>query len=364
MLIESTKIYRIGLERLGFEPTLLQRRILATARSGETAGEICGRLEGEGFSSREVIDTLGGLVAKGIIDVGWAARSPELELVFKGGPEAESLYRCAPHWWNVVAYEREWDEYPEYNDFLSEASPVYHRKRFQWEIYETLLRAELKSLTRGARVLDVGGGVGRAAVPLASRGCDVTLVDASPRALNAAWGRLSGLRAAGYDLAWSDVSRLDFIPDGSMDAALALEVLCYVGTPEKALAEAVRCVRPGGWVAFSVENRLGALIADRHLDSADKIGIFMKGEAAIEGELYVRYFEEREIKAMAARAGLKSVRLAGCHYIADGIFGAAAEETHYADPGARKRLLRLEDTLRRLPIVNKISRAVLAVGKK
>jgi len=44
--------------------------------------------------------------------------------------------------------------FPEYNDFLEPESPVYEKKKFQWEIYSTLLENELGELPLGARVLE------------------------------------------------------------------------------------------------------------------------------------------------------------------------------------------------------------------
>ena len=61
-----------------------------------------------------------------------------------------------------------------------------------------------------------------------------------------------------------DVSRLgalgDVLPRAGLDAALAIEVLCYVEDPLSALRELARVTRPGGWIAVSVEGLYGALL--------------------------------------------------------------------------------------------------------
>ncbi|MFA6448215.1 MAG: methyltransferase domain-containing protein [bacterium] len=325
-------------------------------------GEICERLAAEGYGKREVLDALGQAAADGRISVEWETNSPELKTVFGGGPEAERICRRAPHWWNALAYEREWDEYPEYNDFLYEQSPVYHKKQYQWQIYEEALRPVLSRLSAGSRVLDIGGGVGRAAVPLAERGVDVTLVDTSPRALNSAWGSLARQSGRGYDLAWRDASSLDGIEDRSMDAALALEVICYVGKPEAALKEAVRCVRPGGWVAFSVENKLGAMAADHHLGLPERLNLLMSKKTRIDGELFVSYYSDGELLEMARGAGMESARLMKSHFTADGLFGGAVRESDYADAAARRRLMSLERLARELPFIKQFARASLVYG--
>jgi len=65
---------------------------------------------------------------------------------------------------------------------------------------------------------------------------------------------------------------------------------------------------------------------------------------------------------MARAAGMKSVRLIKCHYIADGVFDALARERDYSDAAARARLSRIEMLARELPVVKHLARASLVVG--
>jgi ubiquinone/menaquinone biosynthesis C-methylase UbiE len=337
-------------------------RIGDRIRDGETVAEFCARIESEGLPMADALDAIGLEIAAGRLDVEWATRSEELKIAVENGPDAKSLCKKSPHLWNVLAYEREWKTYPEYNDFLDKKSPVHNKKKFEWEIYESLLGGELSGLAPGSRVLDVGAGVGRAAVELAKRGAEVTLVDASPRALKAAWRHLAEADARDFDLVWADAERLDFIETDSMDAALAIEVFCYLGDPEKALREAVRCVRPGGWVAFSVEARRGAMAADPYLRPPANRLRARVNKLLIEDEIYVKYFSRRELKAMAADAGLESFRIEGCHFVADGIFNWAAGERDYARSGSRKRIHGFERFLRNSPLAQ-FARAWFAVGR-
>lgn len=329
---------------------------------GETVDEACSRLGRSGLSRRKALDAIGGEVAAGRLDVEWEPHSADLRAVAGGGPDAERVCVEKPHLWNLLAYEREWDQFPEYNDFLNANSPVYNKKNFQWEIYASLLKDELGLLKPGSRVLDNGGGVGRAAVRLAERGCDVTVADASPQALKAAWGHLTETGAGAYDLVWAEAAKLDFIESGSMDAALALEVFCYIADPEEALRETVRCVRPGGWVAFSVENKPGAMLSDPRLKSL-KSKLRVKDDVLlVENEIFVRYFTKRKIKIIARAAGLESVRVAGCHFIADGIFDFLAKERDYERTESRERFHNIERFLCHSP-VEQLARAWLAVGR-
>jgi len=330
---------------------------------GETVGELCRRLADKSISEKEIINGIGRLIGAGAIEIEWKARSDKLALVTGGGREARRLCSIRPYLWNVLTYETEWNVFPEYNDFLEPGCPVHEKKKFQWEIYESLMAEELRELALGARVLDLGGGVGRAAVQLAARGCDVTVVDASPRALSSAWKHLSRVNSGGFDLAWGDIAELDFLPEKSFDAVLALEVFCYHGSPRKAIKEAVRRVEPGGWLAFSVENKAGAILSDPSLRRTDVIRMLNNRRVIIEGDLYVEYFGRKELESMALESGMSDVRVSGCHFLADGPFGKFLKEKHYRDAGSRKRMQASEQFLRNVPAAGQLGRAWFVIGR-
>ena len=52
--------------------------------------------------------------------------------------------------------------------------------RIRYAVVEETLRRETARLGAGLRILDVGGGDGRDAIPLARRGHRVTILDRSP----------------------------------------------------------------------------------------------------------------------------------------------------------------------------------------
>lgn len=328
-----------------------------------TAGSAADALASEGRT--RPLDILGAAAARGEFSVEWPALSEELKTAAAGGPEAERLCRRKPSLWNVLAYEREWIDYPEYNDFLDEKSPVFHKKRYQMDVYEELLSGEFIELASGSKVLDAGGGIGRAAARLASRGCEATLVDASPRALSAAWGRLARVGAGSYDIAWADVEDLSRVaPPRSMDAALSLETLCYLNDPEAALAGIAGAVRRGGWVAFSVENMAGALAADsRAAGLGNAMRAALSAEVAIEGELHVKYLSVGRLKLMAREAGLRDLRIVCCHHVADGPLGRFVGDERWSDPAFARRAMRVERALWKIPPRLSAGRALLVVGR-
>ncbi|HOX28936.1 MAG TPA: class I SAM-dependent methyltransferase [bacterium] len=337
--------------------------ILGFVTDGDAVGSAAGEAaRGLGISKRAALDLIGAAIASGHLDVEFVPGSDDLRTVISGGSASANLCRTKPHLWNVLAYEREWETHPEYNDFLDIESPVYWKKKFQMEIYENLLRPEIWRLGWGARVLDVGGGVGRAALSLMRRGCAVTVTDASPRALKCAWRRLAESGFGEYDFAWAEAENLDIIPDRSMDAALALEVFCYIRDPARALAETVRKVKPGGWVAVSVENKIGAMLSDPYLEGLQNKLLIKDNVLAVENELYVRYLNSGELRGMARAAGLESVRIEKCHYIADGVFEGLAGPFEYAGSELRSRLHDFEKIAGWFPFTRSLARARMLVG--
>jgi SAM-dependent methyltransferase len=104
-------------------------------------------------------------------------------------------------------------------------------------------------LTPGARVLDLGCGIGRVAAALAPRAGAVTGIDIAPAMIETARRRCAGLGTvefrvcSGRDLAG--------FADGAFDLVLAVDSFPYLFLSDPALVaahlrEAVRVLRPGG----------------------------------------------------------------------------------------------------------------------
>ncbi|TKJ33364.1 methyltransferase domain-containing protein [Blastococcus sp. CCUG 61487] len=117
------------------------------------------------------------------------------------------------------------------------------------------------------RVLDVGGGSGMFAVPLARLGHAVTVVDPSAdalatlarRAATAGVGdRVHGVQGDG-DLLHEVLPAL--APGDGYDLALCHSVLEVVDDPAATLREIAGTLRPGGQVSVAAANRAGAVLA-------------------------------------------------------------------------------------------------------
>ena len=307
---------------------------------------------------------LQGLYGHGAVKVRLVCESPELDTLFTEPSAARDLCKKRPALWNVFAYEREWETHPEYNDFLQKESPVHQRKTFGAEIYADLLRDELSRLGPGSAVLDAGAGVGRMVSHLVPTGAALTLLDASPRALECAWRELCHSGAQRYDLHLRMAHDLSCFEDDSFDLVLALELLCYLDDPAVAAAELARVCRPGGVVAFSVENKPGAILGDSNLSAKDILTLLGSDELSVSEYGYTRYYTRDAANKLARGAGLQVHRIQGCHYIADGPLNALVSEPALADPRKRRRFHTAERLCRTHDPLNRLPRAWLVVAGK
>jgi SAM-dependent methyltransferase len=98
----------------------------------------------------------------------------------------------------------------------------------------------------GTRLLDVATGPGYVAERAAERGAEPVGIDFSETMLAYARAHVPGV-----DFVHGDATALP-LEDASFDAVVAAFLLLHLGTPERAVAEAGRVLRPGGRAAFSV----------------------------------------------------------------------------------------------------------------
>lgn len=103
---------------------------------------------------------------------------------------------------------------------------------------------------RGTDILDVGVGTGRASLPLARTGKNVTGVDSSQAMLDKC-RELAG--ATSIRLLLGDVANLPF-PDASFDTVMGLNTLAHFPHWKEIMREWRRTVRPGGELIFDVHS--------------------------------------------------------------------------------------------------------------
>lgn len=111
----------------------------------------------------------------------------------------------------------------------------------------------------GERILDIGAGTGRASLPLAREGFQVTAVDSSQAMLDQYRAQAGEVRV---ELRVGDARQLD-LADGAFDTALGLNVLVHFPNWREILAEWRRVVRPGGRLVFD-------LYSQDHVDAVER----------------------------------------------------------------------------------------------
>lgn len=118
--------------------------------------------------------------------------------------------------------------------------------------------------TPGDLLLDSATGTGNAAVVAVARGLRVLGVDSSAEQIAAARVRCP---PPGARFVVADAQHLP-VPTGRFAAAVSVFGIIFAADPQRALAELVRCVRPGGRVAFTIlrtdgwPGRARAVLAD------------------------------------------------------------------------------------------------------
>src|SRR5664279_5334759 len=191
-----------------------------------------------------------------------------------------------------------------------------------------------------AQVIDVGGGSGTRAVPLASLGCRVTVVDSSADALAILQSRARDAGVADrVHGVQADAERLGtVVRSGHADLVLCHHLLEAVDDPAAVVAGIAVALRPGGRASVLVAGRLGAvlgqLLAGRYAEArailTDPDGRFGSSDPLC------RRFEPGGIADLLTRVGLQvesvtglglldGLVTGGVRYSSSGTVGALAD---------------------------------------
>jgi SAM-dependent methyltransferase len=214
-------------------------------------------------------------------------------------------------------------------------------------------------------VLDVGGGSGVWAVPLAQAGCFVTVVEPSPNALATLHRRAE---EAGVTRritpVQGDTDALDrLVPGGVADLVLGHGVLEVVDDVTAAVAGLTAACATGGAVSVLVPNRYGAVLhraitgrlveARRLLEDDD-------GAPAGSAEGVRRRFDVDGLDAVLRAAGLTVEVLQGHGLVSDVLPGSVLD----ASPGAADALAWLELAAAERPPLRDVAARLHALGRK
>ncbi|MFG1674869.1 methyltransferase domain-containing protein [Micromonospora sp. NPDC049282] len=210
-----------------------------------------------------------------------------------------------------------------------------------------VLRAELdRRAGERLSVLDVGGGTGGFAVPLAEAGHRVTVVDASPDALAALTRRAAEAGVADRVRATQgDADALTgLVEPASMDLVLCHSVLEVVDEPTPVITALAGTLRPGGAASVLVAARAAAVLGraiNGQLDAAAALAADEHGTAGGRDTLRRRYDAEGA-GALLTAAGLAVEEIHGVRVFADLLPAAVAD-------GQPAALLELERALSAKP---------------
>jgi len=214
------------------------------------------------------------------------------------------------------------------------------------------------------RVLDVGGGSGVWAVPLASAGCHVTVVDPSPDALATLRRRAADAGVADLVTALQgDTDALAALsPEGGADLVLGHGVLEYVDDVPAAAAALAAATAPGGAVSVLVANRYAAVLA---WAVAGRVGEALDVLRDPQGKLggsdpLQRRFDTEELDRVLAAAGLTVERVQGQGVLTDLVPGSVLDN----NPRAAEVMAELEDAAAGRPPLRDIATRLHALARK
>lgn len=173
-----------------------------------------------------------------------------------------------------------------------------------------------------AQVLDCGGGSGSLAVPLASRGAEVTVVDVSIDALSTMLRRATeaGVRDRVTAVQAEAESMAQVLPPTGFDVVLAHGVLENASNPGLALQQIRAVIRPAGVISILIANPVAAVLA-RALagDMAGALAAFRRSSAGAYGR--------DSVLSHCAEAGLEVALVEGVGVFTDLVPGVQLERS-------------------------------------
>ncbi|GAA1855699.1 methyltransferase [Asanoa iriomotensis] len=200
-----------------------------------------------------------------------------------------------------------------------------------WQV----LRRELDRAPEGGlTILDVGGGTGGFAVPLAEAGHRVTVVDASPDALAALNRRAveAGVAPRVRAVQGDGEALNGLVSPGSVDLVLCHAVLEVADDPRGAVATTAAALRPGGAASVLVASRAAAVLAratSGHLAAGAALIAHPDGRTGPRDTLRRRY-DADEAADLLRGCGLAVEDIHGVRVVADLVPAAAADEDPHA----------------------------------
>lgn len=170
---------------------------------------------------------------------------------------------------------------------------------------------------RAARGLDVGCGRGSVTGPLASLGCRMVGIDIVPLVIERARHNRANLPREALpssQFLLADARTLPFRPS-SFDFVICSEILEHLHHPGRALHEASKALREGGWLIVTVPNGYGLYdFLFHHLrDLIARVAPPLPSSELVGG--HVQAFTLGKIKRLIEGAGFKVVKAAKADFL-------------------------------------------------
>lgn len=170
--------------------------------------------------------------------------------------------------------------------------------RYQERFHSVLNLVDHCLLPPGSRVLDLGSGAGVYSIALAKRGHSVEAVDAAPAMIERTRRHAAEAHVADrVNTSVGSVYHLAF-RDETFAMALAIGVIPWLNSPQQAVAELARVIKPGGYLVMTADNRKRL---DVLLDPL-KSPAFSPARKLVKNVFRVSYWESRKAPANTVNA--------------------------------------------------------------
>ncbi len=234
------------------------------------------------------------------------------------------------------------------------------RSSLLWHVLREVAAARAAQTGRAALdIVDVGGGTGGLAVPFASLGNHVTVVDPSPDALAAAQRRAA---EAGAHLAavQGEAASLDSVAGvAAADLIICHNVLEYVDSPADAMAAIAKVLRPGATVSVLASNAVAAILHRALAGRFAEARLLVTADSGTAASA-PRRFTLSGLTALIEEAGLRAGQAHGVR-IFSGLVPAALVD---GDPGSAEALRALEAAVAGTPPLRDIAAQLHILGHR
>jgi 2-polyprenyl-3-methyl-5-hydroxy-6-metoxy-1,4-benzoquinol methylase len=238
-----------------------------------------------------------------------------------------------------------------------------------WELLRAVISDRVAETGRQALdIVDVGGGTGGLAVPLAALGHHVTVVDPSPDALAAAQRRAAEAGARLISVQ-GDAASLDSVAGAAAaDLVICHNVLEYVEEPADAMGAIARVLRPSAIVSVLASNAVAAVLhralAGRFAEARALLAGTVPGGgpewSSPRGTTTPRRFTLPELTALITGAGLRAGQAHGLQIFGGLVPGALLD----GDAATAEALRALEEAAASTPPLRDIAAQLHVLGHR